>query len=199
MTRTANKERPVELLDAIVTYIAANGVAELSLRPLAKAVRSSPRVLLYYFGSKENLVAAAIRRMRERQRETFARMRQARYERPSDACRAIWRQMRSPDSEVAFRLSLEMFAMALRHPKRFREFLTSSVEDWLQFLSEPLTQAGVSLAEARTFATVVIAGFRGFMLDYCASRDRKRVDRAVELWIRRLDSIAPHPKNSSIG
>lgn len=199
MTRTANKERPVELLDAIVTYIAANGVAELSLRPLAKAVGSSPRVLLYYFGSKENLVAEAIRRMRERQRETFARMRRARHERPSDACRAIWRHMSSPDSEVAFRLSLEMFAMALRHPKRFSEFLISSVEDWLQFLSEPLTRAGVPLAEARAFATVIIAGFRGFMLDYSASHDRKRVNRAVERWIRSLDSIAPRRKGSSIG
>ena len=195
MTRTANKERPVELLDAIVTYIAANGVAELSLRPLAKAVGSSPRVLLYYFGSKENLIAEAIRRMRERQRETFAKMRQTQYERPSDACRAVWHQMSSPDSEAAFRLSLEMFAMALRDVKRFSEFLTSSVEDWLQFLSEPLTRAGVSVVEARAFATVVVAGFRGFMLDYCASHDRKRVDRAVELWIRSLDSIAPHPKN----
>ena len=97
MTRTRNKERPVELLDAIVAYIAANGIAELSLRPLAKAVSSSPRVLLYYFGSKENLVAEAIRRMRERQREAFAGMREAQYEWPSDACRAIWRQMSSPD------------------------------------------------------------------------------------------------------
>jgi AcrR family transcriptional regulator len=191
MTRTVNKNRPVQLLDAIVAYIAANGVAELSLRPLAKAVGSSPRVLLYYFGSKENLVAEAIRRMRERQREAFGKMRQNRYERPSDACRAIWRQMSSPDSEMAFRLSLETFAMALRHPKRFGEFLTSSVEDWLQFLSEPLTRAGVSLPEARAFATVVIAGFRGFMLDYCASHDRKRLDRAVERWVRSLDSIAP--------
>jgi AcrR family transcriptional regulator len=148
-------------------------------------------VLLYYFGSKESLVAEAIRRMRERQREAFAKMRQARYERPSDACRAIWRKMSSADSEVAFRLSLEMFALALRDPKRFGEFLTSSVEDWLQFLSEPLTRAGVGVGEARVFATVVIAGFRGFMLDYCASHDRKRVDSAVERWVQSLDSIAP--------
>lgn len=197
MTRTPNKDRPVELLDAIVAYIAANGVAELSLRPLAKAVKSSPRVLLYYFGSKENLVAEAIRRMRERQRQTFARMREARYERPSDACRAIWRQMSAPDSEAAFRLSLEIFVMALRHPKRFSEYLASSVEDWLHFLSEPLTRAGASPAEARAFATVVIAGFRGFMLDLCATNDRKRVDRAVELWIGSLDSIEPHPEKSS--
>ena len=83
----------------------------------------------------------------------------------------------------------EAYAMALRHPRRFSEFLSSAVEDWLSFLAEPLIGHGVSETEARAYATVVIAGFRGFMLDYCASRDRPRVDRAVELWLDAIDSI----------
>jgi hypothetical protein len=91
---------------------------------------------------------------------------------------------------LAFKLSFETYALALRHPKEFAEFLSSSVEDWLEFLSEPLLRKGHNKAEARAFATVVIAGFRGFMLDYCASHDRERVDRSVELWLKALDSIS---------
>jgi AcrR family transcriptional regulator len=192
MVRVADEQRPEELLDAIVAHMAKKGVAELSLRPLAKAVHSSPRVLLYYFGSKEKLVARAIMRLRERQRASFGRMRDARFEQPSDACRAIWKQMSAPESELAFKLSFEIYALALRHPRRFAEFLRSSVEDWLEFLSGPLLRNGYSNAEARTFSTIVIAGFRGFMIDYCASHDRDRVDRAVELWLKALDSI-PRP------
>lgn len=192
MSRTVNETRRSELLNQIVAYIAKKGVAELSLRPLAKAVGSSPRVLLYYFGSKESLLAQAIKRMRERQRMTFGQMREARYEQPSDACRAIWKQMNAPESLAAFRLSLETFAMALRHPNSYGDFLSSSVEDWLQFLSEPLVRKGIAKAEARAFATVVLAGFRGFLLDYCATHDRERVDRAVELWIEALDTISPN-------
>lgn len=198
MVRIAGQQRPEELLDAVVGYISKNGVAELSLRPLAKAVHSSPRVLLYYFGSKEELVAKAIRRLRERQRASFGKMRAARYERPSDACLAIWRQMSAPESESAFRLSLEIYALALRHPRQFADFLRSSVEDWLEFLSEPLLRKGHSKAEARAFATVVIAGFRGFMLDYCASHERQRVDRAVELWLKALDSISPDAESCHV-
>jgi AcrR family transcriptional regulator len=190
MTRTVNKARPEELLDAIVGYIAKKGVAGLSLRPLARAVHSSPRVLLYYFGSKEELVTKAIRRLRDRQRAGFGKMREARYERPSDACRAIWKQISAPESELAFRLSLEIYVMALHHPRQFSDFLSSSVEDWLEFLAEPLLRKGHSKEEAQAFATVVIAGFRGFMLDYCASHDRARVDRAVDLWLKSLDSIS---------
>jgi len=191
MARTADETRPDALLDAVVAYIVKKGVAELSLRPLAKAVKSSPRVLLYYFGSKEKLVAAAIKRLRERQRAQFGMMRELRYEQPVDLCRAVWKQMSAPESAAAFRLSLETFAMALRHRKRFGDFLDSSVEDWIEFLAEPLSRKGVSSAEARAFATVVIAGFRGFMLDLCASNDRERVERAVELWLRSLATIKP--------
>jgi AcrR family transcriptional regulator len=190
MSRTVDETRPEELLDAIVAYIAKKGIADLSLRPLAKAVHSSPRVLLYYFGSKENLVARAIRRLRDRQRAGFGKMREARYEQPSDACRAIWKQMSAPESELAFKLSFETYALALRHPRQFADYLSSSVEDWLEFLSEPLIRKGHSKEAARAFATIVIAGFRGFMLDYCASHDRERVDRAVELWLKALDSIS---------
>jgi len=193
MSRTADETRPAELLDAIVAYLVQHGVAELSLRPLAKAVDSSPRVLLYYFGSKENLVATAVTRLRERQRIGFAVLREARYKRHSDICRAIWKQMSAPASEALFRLSLETYSMALRYRERFADYLHSSVEDWLEFLSEPLTRQGASPAEARAYATVVISGFRGFMLDYCASHDRARVDRAVDLWIGSLDQLAPKP------
>jgi AcrR family transcriptional regulator len=189
VTRTADPERPAELLDRVADYLSTNGVAELSLRPLAKAVGSSPRVLLYYFGSKEDLVAKALMRLRDRQRATYASMKTANFATPAEACRAIWRHMSSPQHERLFRMSLEMYCMALRNTGRFSEFLRTSVEDWLGFLAAPLLKKGYAESEARAHATIVLAGFRGFLLDYCASRDRERVDRAVELWLNALDTI----------
>lgn len=192
MTRTASETRPAELLDAVVGYLVRHGVAELSLRPLAKAVKSSPRVLLYYFGSKEELVVKALARLRERQRGTFSAMREAKYDRPSDACRAIWKQMSAPESELLFKFFFETYAMALRHPKRYADFLRTAVGDWLEFVAAPLIRKGRTDDDARAFATIVISGFRGFMLDYCATRDRARIDRAVDLWLDSLDTITPH-------
>jgi hypothetical protein len=52
-----------------------------------------------------------------------------------------------------------------------------------------LVRKGYTEADARAHATVVLAGFRGFLLDYCASGDRARIDRAVELWLDALDTI----------
>jgi AcrR family transcriptional regulator len=189
VSRTVSLERPEELLDRVADYMAAHGVAELALRPLSKAVQASPRVLLYYFGSKEDMVVKALGRLRERQRVTYGRMRSLPSETPGEACRAIWQHLSAPDSVRQFGVSLEIFAMALRQPKGFADYLRASVEDWLEFLAAPLVQKGYSKPEARAHATVVLAGFRGFLLDYCAAQDRERIDRAVELWLQTLDAI----------
>jgi AcrR family transcriptional regulator len=45
--------------------VLSNGLADMSLRPLAKAIGSSPRVLLFLFGSKEGLIRALLARARE--------------------------------------------------------------------------------------------------------------------------------------
>lgn len=189
MARTASGERPGELLEAVADYVAAHGVADLSLRPLARAVGSSPRVLLYYFASKEEMVVKALARLRERQRVTYERMKALPYKQPVEACRAIWRHMSSPEQARLFGISLEIFAMALRERERFAEYLQASVEDWLGFLTAPWLRKGYSELEARAQATVIVAGFRGFLLDYLATRERERVDRAVEIWLQGLDGM----------
>ncbi len=183
MSRPINKQRPDELRRAILQYLTMHGLADLSLRPLAKAVGSSPRVLLYYFGSKENMLATLLAEIRHRQRAAFGRI-----EAPTfvQAYRAVWKQMSSPASERLFRLFFEACGLALRHPRQYKQFLQATVQDWLEVIAADLRAEGLNRTQATIFATAVLAGFRGFMLDYCATHDRKRIDRAVDLWLRSI-------------
>jgi AcrR family transcriptional regulator len=57
--------RREELLAKAYAYVLANGIGDLSLRPLAAAINSSPRVLLYLFGSKDGLIRALLARARQ--------------------------------------------------------------------------------------------------------------------------------------
>jgi AcrR family transcriptional regulator len=189
LARTAHENRPEELLDAIALYLVSHGVARASLRPLGKAVGASPRVLLYYFGSKQKMVTRALGRVRERQRVAYENMKATGGASPREACQAIWKSMSAAETEPLFRLFFETYALALREPKRFREFRESAIEDWLEFLGEPLRRKGRAAGEVRAYATIVLAGFRGFMLDYCATRDRKRLNRAVEMWLDALEAV----------
>jgi AcrR family transcriptional regulator len=189
MAGIVNTRRPAELLDAILGYLVRHGVADLSLRPLAKAVGSSPRVLLYHFGSKEAMVDKVLARIRQQQRANYEKIAPPSFAPPSAGCREIWRDMTAAESEPVFRLFFEVYSFALQRPRRFADFLHNSIEDWLEFVAKPMHREGYERNESRAFATVILAGFRGLMLDYCASRDRRRVDRALDLWLRGLDAI----------
>jgi len=43
-----------------------------------------------------------------------------------------------------------------------------------------------------------LAGFRGFLLDLCATRDRRRIDRAVGLWLDMIEELKSTPKRKAI-
>ncbi len=66
MTETApvSSARRDELLDRAYRYVTEHGLSAMSLRPLATEIGSSPRVLLFLFGSKDGLVRALLARAR---------------------------------------------------------------------------------------------------------------------------------------
>lgn len=175
MSRTADEARRAELLDRAVDYVTQHGLADLSLRPLAKAVGSSPRGLLYYFGSKEALIVEIVRRGRARQRAMMADLKLAELP-PREVARELWREFSRPEWEPLTRLSFEVYALSLADPARFPGFLDASVNEWLDALK------GCTAIEA----TVLIAGFRGFLLDLLATHDRARIDCAVDSWLSRV-------------
>ncbi len=51
-------DRRAELLDGATAWVFEHGLATLSLRPLAKALGTSDRMLIYWFGSRDGLLAA---------------------------------------------------------------------------------------------------------------------------------------------
>jgi hypothetical protein len=104
--------------------------------------------------------------------------------------------MSAPDSEPLFRLFFETYGIALRHPRLYKAFLHDTIEDWLQLVTGELAGARQQRRQARAIATIVLAGLRGFMLDFCTTHDRERVELAVRLWLRSLDSMLTRHKEA---
>lgn len=165
MARTHDPNVRRALLERAVDYVSKNGLAGLSLRPLAKALGVTPGSLLYHFGSKEQLLIEIFRAGRARQQRLASQ---------TDDLTALWRDWTSPRWIPGVRLFFEIYALAMQHPERFPGFLESAVHDWLDAI-EPSRNAA-----ARADATVVLAVFRGLLLDFCATGDRKRTQRALE-------------------
>jgi AcrR family transcriptional regulator len=168
--------REVELLEKSYAYVLEHGISDLSLRPLALAIGSSPRVLLFLFGSKEELV-----------RRLLARARQDELEGSTDP-RAVWAWLADPGHRGLLRLWTEAYARSLTDPTGpWGDFARSTVEDWLALLAAAQPPALRRTARGRDQRTATLAVLRGAMLDLLATGDRARVDRGVEAALGALE------------
>jgi len=185
MGRAANPKRRAKLLDQIIEYIMRQGLAGLSLRPLAAAINESPRMLLYFFGSKERLITEALTQICVRQQKEFARGLIAPGNRP-DRLAWAWLLWSSPKSEKSLWLFFEVYALALRNRKRFPDFLERLVKDWLPFFERAFSAAGLPPERVEPMATLTYAAIRGLQLDLLATGDRDRVNAAFRELLRML-------------
>jgi AcrR family transcriptional regulator len=171
MARPPDPQRRRALLDGAFDYVLANGLSDLSLRPLAASLGTQAPVLLHHFGTKEHLVEELLGRVRDRLR---ARGRSAEAETPRSGLPTVWTWLSDPGQAPLMRLFFEAYGLALRHPDRYSDFLDHAVRDWLD---EPLA------AIDEVSATLAIATVTGLVLDLLTTGDRRRVEEAMDRFL----------------
>lgn len=176
-----------ELLDAAYRYVLDHGLADLSLRPLATAIGSSPRVLLFLFGSKDGLVAALLARARADELGVLERVRHAGATGgPSAATEAIWAWLAAPEHRALLTLWLEAYARALvERDGVWAGFAARTVREWLDLLAE----LGPDDDDAAD-RTLLLAVLRGCLLDLLATGDVDRTGAAVQRYLRLIGTTS---------
>lgn len=178
MDRNGASAREVELLDAAYRYVLVHGLGDLSLRPLAAAIGSSPRVLLYLFGSKDGLVRALLARARADERELLDRS-------PAgdlgEVTMQVWSWLAAGEHRALLVLWVEAYARSLIDPDGpWAGFARESVKDWLALLTAAQPAAGAGEP------TMVLAVLRGALLDLLATGDMERTTAAVRASVSSL-------------
>ncbi|MFF4398796.1 TetR/AcrR family transcriptional regulator [Streptomyces sp. NPDC001480] len=177
-------DRRAQLVDAAVDHVAAHGIAELSLRRLGAAIGVSHRMLIHYFGSKEQLLVEVVRTSERRQRDLLSRLRTDPGLSPADAARLLWQQLTDPRLAGQERLFFEICGQALRGRPEAVPVLEGLVTDWLEPLVAAEIAAGADPTAARNRARLGLATVRGLLLDLLATGDRVGVDAAMEEFLR---------------
>ena len=184
MPRPIDHGHRAQLLDAAVDHVAADGLTDLSFRPLARALGVSATTLVHHFGTKDELLAALMTRVRERLMvAALAPEAEAEAEGNGVTARA-WDWSASQENEAVFRLFFAVYGVALQSPGRFGSFLDHVVDDWLDAMTDRARVAGADAQEARVKATLGLAVVRGLLLDLLATGDRARVDAALHRFLR---------------
>jgi AcrR family transcriptional regulator len=186
MARPPNPAIRQRLRNQAVDYVLSYGVGDLALRPLAKALKTNARMLVYHFGSREGLMREILTGLRERgDAQIQAWFKAGKTPRTlSEFLRWYWRRMSSPRTEPAVRLIFELYALALRHPEDYPGVLEVPLAHWQKVTKKAGLRSEFETAEA----TLLLAATRGLLLDLCATGDRARVGRAMQLLAEFVES-----------
>lgn len=168
VARTPDLRRRRELLDAVVTECAQNGVGGRSLRELAEAVGTSHRMLLHHFGSRDELLLAVVDDVERRQ---MALLRELMSD-GEQGFATMWEHLRKPELRALERLFFECYARGAQGESPFTTMLPAAVDRWL------------ALAPAEPGAARLgLAVMRGLLLDLAGTNDDAGVDAAARAFI----------------
>jgi AcrR family transcriptional regulator len=164
------------LLEACTDYALEHGLPD-RLGPLVTAAGTSSRMLIYHFGTRDQLLREILVEARRRQLDAFTDLLRLRPEEPyTTTLGNAWAAMTGPHGQPYLRMFGRLHDSA-GEPlwPGFRRIATT---DWL----EPLEHGMRSLGRP-DLATVVLAVIRGLLMDLDATGDVARTGRAFHAFL----------------
>ena len=176
-------DRKDQLIDRAIDYLLKNGLAGLSLRPLAAGIGTSARLLVFHFGSKEGLIEEVLGEVQERLRKSLAAVASAKSlvagEAPMKRC---WRWASGKRNLPYLRLLYEAHFIVVRVPGTYERYLNRSSLNWIEFIASRLPESISSAA----MATLCGAVFDGLIVELLSTGDLRRTTRALDDFIALL-------------
>ncbi len=159
-----------ELAEQATDYALEHGLIGLSLRPMAAAMGTSDRMLIYHFGSKDALIAAVLDASCNRSVRTIRELRAS----PSvrQAVLDLWKAFEVPQLLRCQRLYVEAAALGLFGREPYAASVRASNDVWMAEIVAHLERSGAGRRAGR-LATLVDAAFNGILLDQPLEGDRE--------------------------
>ncbi|MCU1528506.1 MAG: hypothetical protein JWP75_2269 [Frondihabitans sp.] len=189
-------DRRERLLDDVVDYVLDHGVSGLTLRALAGAVGSNNRMLLYYFGSRDDLIVAALHGAEARFPGMHAIMTgiDAHDLALPERLERAWRTISDPENLPFHRLFFEIFGLASFEREKFAGLLDLIGTEWVDHVARAFADDGVNEATSLALAHETVALWRGFQATLLSTGDAATVERAASA---ALDSIVARAQAAS--
>ncbi|HTJ66118.1 MAG TPA: TetR/AcrR family transcriptional regulator [Actinospica sp.] len=191
-----NTERD-RLLGLVVDFVLANGVASLTLRALATAIGSNNRMLLYYFGSKDQLTMDALEAAGSRFPRFASVSRELRTSPAALETRLseAWDGISAAETRPFARLFFEVFGLAVNRPDVYGGWLENVAHALVDDVTATLEREGVRRASAEVLARELVGCWRGLQMDLLGSADERRAHLAAQAAV---ESICVRAMNQAV-
>ncbi|TPG36689.1 TetR/AcrR family transcriptional regulator [Mycolicibacterium hodleri] len=181
MPRTPDPVKREDLLAAVVEYLESHGVNDLSLAPMAEALGTSKRMLLYYFGDRRGLLEQALDASRPKAGNIFRDVTTA--DGLERASMTLWRALTRGEQQRSVRMLLQVLSLATTEPDTYGDFAKTAIALMLDPITAAFRSTGFTAKDSAARATLIVSGLRGLCQDLLISGDRARVDTAARLMI----------------
>ena len=193
--------RKDQLLQEIVDYVYDRGVSDLSLRPLARHLGTSARMLVYHFESRDQMLAEALRAARARQYEMLGEWNREGASMP-ELARRYWGWAASEANRPYIRLFFEVFGLAVQGRPGTEGILPAVSGEPVDVFMSALGASSLPREQAEQLVRLAIAVIRGLLFDLLATDDRPPLDAGLERFLRFLESAldpdAPDKKEGAL-
>lgn len=172
---TARRE---DLAQAATDYVLAHGLVGLSLRPLAAALGTSDRMLLYHFAGKDDLVGAVLRVSNDRS------VAEVRALDPAPDVRSavldLWALVASPRLAGCQRMYVEAAALGLFGQEPYASVVREANQVWVEALADHLVASGTPRDRSTRAVALLDAALMGFQLDLPLDQGDPVQEQAVQ-------------------
>lgn len=181
-------DKRTELLNQVVDHLATHGIADMSLSPMAAQLGTSKRMLIYYFNSRDNLIAEAIAASRPDVADLFSGVHDAGSLRT--AALTLWEAITRGRQQRPIRILFQVLSLAPTQPDRYASVAAEAVTTMVDPLVPVYRNLGFEDLEARARASLLISGLRGLCLDRIVTGDIPRIETAARTLINTATTLS---------
>lgn len=135
------EEKKVQIIQRVVGYIVENGLLnEMGIRSLAKAARTSDRMLIYYFGTKDELIDQALSTIAAGFTSQLDSL-LGPHQRPADQLLAELTSVVFHDAfDTSARLWFELVGLAARNKEPYASNARSLAKNWIDWVESRIEE-----------------------------------------------------------
>ncbi len=175
--------RKEALLRAVVDDLAANGLADFSLRRAARAAGTTHKVLLYHFDGVEDLLGQALPKLRDK-RTAAALLAAAPADSLADRVRAVWPVL--IDDAAGVRVIDEAIGLAMYDTARYAHLSRGASESYIGPVRS-WCPPHWGEQRKREVALLIVATLRGCLAEWRTTRDMTNIAPALDALVRALE------------
>jgi AcrR family transcriptional regulator len=179
--------RHEELLDQVTDHVLEHGLIGLTLRPLAAAIGTSDRMLIYHFGNRDALVSAVVANAGDRSVACVDALPGA----PSvrSAVNRLWAAYGEEPLNSCLDVYVQAAASGLFGSEPYLSEARTSNQRWAEALRRYLVRSGAPARRVARIVTLVDSALYGFHLDLATDRPDE-LARGVDDLARAAQALA---------